>query len=160
VDSLFPFSQFVTRFVDDDSCLEEIKRLRYPNGVKCRVCNTITLHYRVQGRMAYACKVCRTQVYPLAGTIFEKTTTPLRVWFYCLFLLTQTRATLSIKQLEHELGVTYKTAWRMYTSVRLLMEQNNGDLLITPDEVSKMRRWTFFDKLEITFVEKQTSHNE
>ena len=40
------------------------------------------------------------------------------------------------------------------------MEQNNGDLLITPDEVSKMRRWTFFDKLEITFVEKQTSHNE
>jgi len=161
MDNSFSFSQFITRFPNDDACLEEIKRLRYPNGIRCIICNKTTMHYRLQGRKAYSCKYCRNQIYPLAGTIFEKTSTSLRVWFYCMFLLTQTRADISVKQLQQELGVTYKTAWRMYTSMKTLMQQNGEDLLVRSDEEgNKVRRWTFFDKLEITFVEKSTTSEE
>ncbi len=78
-----------------------------------------------------------------------------------MFLLTQTRADISVKQLQQELGVTYKTAWRMYTSMKTLMQQNGEDLLVRSDEEgNKVRRWTFFDKLEITFVEKSTTSEE
>jgi len=89
----------------------------------------------------------------LAGTIFEKTATPLRLWFYTLFLMTCTRAEISIKQLQRELGVTYKTAWRMYQRIHMLMEQNNGDLLVPVED--KVRKWLFFNKIEISVVEKQ-----
>jgi transposase len=153
MDQTFSFSKFLYRFPDDSICLEEIKRARFPKGVRCENCKKITIHYKILGRTAYACKYCRTQVYPLAGTIFEKTTTPLRLWFYAMFLMTHTRGEMSAKQLQRELGVTYKTAWRMYRSIYDLMSQNNGDLLAEFDK--KVHRWTFFNKIEITVVEKQ-----
>lgn len=159
----FYISQFFTRFPDDDSCLEEIKRLRYPNGIRCTVCKEITKHYRVKKRTAYSCKECRNQIFPLTGTIFEKTSTPLQLWFFTLFLLTHTRTDISIKQLQKELGVTYKTAWRMYTTVRALMLQNNGDLVYGPIEFAglkneaenKVRKWVFFNTFEFKVVQRQ-----
>lgn len=92
-------------------------------------------------------------MFPLAGTIFEKTTTPLRIWFYALFLMTQTRGEITIKELQKELGVTYKTAWRIYKQIYFLMEQNNGDLLAKVEE--KVHKWIFFNKIEISVVEKK-----
>ena len=149
----FSFSEFASRFSTEEFCLEEIKKLRYPHGVFCKVCKKVTKHYKIKKRISYACKICRTQIYPLVGTIFEKTTTPLRLWFYALFLMTYTRAEISIKQLQRELGVTYKTAWRMYQNIHILMEQNNGDLLVPVED--KVRKWIFFNKIEISVVEKQ-----
>src|SRR6266705_3213727 len=147
----FSFSQFLSQFSDDDSCLEEIRKIRYPNGVYCVRCKTKTIHYKITGRTAYSCKLCRNQVYPLSGTIFEKTTTPLRLWFIAMFLMTHSRGNISVKQLQRELGVTYKTAWRMYTQIHMLMAQNNGDLLV--DATENVRRWVLFNKIEITVPE-------
>jgi transposase-like protein len=159
MDGLFSFKQFITRFPDDRACLEEIRKLRYPRGISCASCKKVTRHYKLRGRVAYACQYCRKQVYPLAGTIFEKTTTPLRIWFYAFFLMTQTRADMSIKQLQRELGVTYKTAWRIYKQTRVLMGQNNEDLLKDFDKENKLFRWTFFNKIELKVVEKKESEN-
>lgn len=150
----FSFSHFLLRFSDDAICLEEIKKVRFQNGIICTQCNKKRTHYKISGRTAYACNVCRKQMFPLTGTIFEKTSTPLRIWFYAMFLMTYTRATISIKQLQRELGVTYKTAWRMYTSIKILMAQNNGDLLVIPVE-SNVLKWTFFNRFEIKVVEKE-----
>lgn len=155
----FLFSQFLSRFPSDDVCLDEISRLRYPKGVFCVKCKKITKHYRVKKRTAYSCKLCRNHIYPLVGTIFERTTTPLRVWFFALFIMTCTRADISITQLQRELGVTYKTAWRMYTNIKTLMEQNGGDLLKNPNEVNKLLKWTFFNKIELKVVEKETNES-
>lgn len=152
----FTFSAFVLQFPTDAICLEEVRKLRYPGGMSCAVCKKVTKHYKIHNRNAYACKFCRKQLYPLAGTIFEKTTTPLRIWFYALFLMTYTRGTISIKQLQKELGVTYKTAWRMFGSITLLMQQNNGDLLVDTVE-NNLLKWTFFNKFEIKVVEKKES---
>jgi len=150
--SNFTFSQFLKRFPNDDVCLEEIKKLRYPDGVHCTVCNRTTIHYRVKGRTAYTCKFCRNQIFPLAGTVFTKTSTSLRLWFYALYLLTQTRANISAKELQQELQVTYKTAWR----IKKLITENNADLLFGERDENKNRihKWVFFNKFQITLVEK------
>jgi transposase len=152
MDENFSFHNFLKRFPDDEACLEEIKKLQYPKGIYCTECGMATKHYKIKNRISYACKICRSQVSPLRGTIFEKTTTPLRVWFYAMFLMTQTRAEIPITRLQRELGVTYKTAWRIHTLLYELMEMKNGDLLMERDEKGQKRtglnRWSFFYKIE------------
>ncbi|HVA96101.1 MAG TPA: IS1595 family transposase [Candidatus Acidoferrales bacterium] len=162
MEDVFSLSNFLARFPDDTACFEEIKKQRFPKGIRCIVCRKITRHYKLQSRSAYSCKFCRKQTYPLAGTLFEKSSTPLRVWFLALFLMTHTRDGISSKQLQRELGMTYKTAWRIHKNIRMLMEQNNGDLLKRTIDKDKYRehKWVFFNKLEISWVEKNESPTE
>jgi len=128
-------TDFLKRYNTSEKCLEEIKNLRFPDGITCKKCKKVTSHYKIKGRMQYACQDCGTHIAPLAGSIFEKSTTPLTSWFYAMFLMINTRSGISAKQLERELGVTYKTAWRMFHQVRKLMadmdfEQLDGDVEI------------------------------
>lgn len=119
--------QFHAEFPDDDSCLEYLKEQRFPGGVThCAKCGVERKHYRVSGRTAYACDHCGHHIYPLAGTIFEKTSTSLKTWFYAMYLMGSTRCGISAKQIQRETGVTYKTAWRMFKQVRSLLSE--GDL--------------------------------
>jgi hypothetical protein len=148
----FPLSELIKQFPSNDACLEEIKKLRFPKGITCNKCDKITKHYKLQNRTAYTCEYCRSHVYPLAGTIFEKSSTPLRIWFYAMFLMTHTKGSISARKLQKELGVTYKTAWRITKRIHTLMEQNNGDLL---QDSEKIFAFTFFKKLEFRFVEKK-----
>jgi hypothetical protein len=68
-------NQFDAEFPNDDVCLETIKEQRFPGGVApCKKCGVERKHYRVSGRTAYACDHCGNHIYPLAGTIFEKST--------------------------------------------------------------------------------------
>ncbi len=117
--------QFNTEFPTDDVCLERIKEQRYGRMALpiCEKCGTDRKHHRVSGRTAYACDYCGNHIYPLAGTIFEKTTTSLRLWFYAMYLMGSTRCGISAKQIQRETGVTYKTAWRMFKQIRTLMSE-------------------------------------
>lgn len=54
-----------------------------------------TKHYRLTARKAFTCERCGTHVYPMAGTIFENSTTPLKSWFYAMYLIRSTRAGIS-----------------------------------------------------------------
>jgi transposase-like protein len=64
----------------------------------------------------------------MAGTILEHSPTPLKSWFYAAFLFSSTRTGISAKQLQREIGVTYKTAWRMFSQIRKLMAQGVSPL--------------------------------
>jgi transposase-like protein len=126
-DLRYTVAQFNAEFPSDDSCLEYIKEQRWPNGItQCAKCGVERKHHRVSGRTAYACQVCGNHIYPLAGTVFEKTTTPLKTWFYAMYLMGSTRCGISAKQIQRETGVTYKTAWRMFRQIRSLLSE--GDL--------------------------------
>jgi transposase-like protein len=124
----YTIGKFNERFPDEDACLDAILVQVYPDGISCRTCERVTKHHRRSGRKQYACDYCGTLVAPLAGTIFEKSSTPLKSWFYAMYLMAQTRCGISAKQLERELGVTYKTAWRMFTQIRRLMAEDGGPL--------------------------------
>jgi transposase len=118
----YTFNDFNRDFPTDDSCLEQIKEQRFPGGVAvCRKCEGPRKHYRVKGRTAYACDKCGNHIYPLAGTIFEKSSTSLRIWFHAMYLMGSTRCGISAKQIQRETGVTYKTAWRMFKQIRSLL---------------------------------------
>lgn len=123
----FTIAQFNEIFPDDDACLAFVKNMIYPDGMVCRKCGD-TKHYKLANRKAYSCNACGTHVYVLAGTIFEKSSTPLKYWFYAMYLMASTRTGISAKQLERELGVTYKTAWRMFTQIRKLLANETESL--------------------------------
>jgi len=117
-------NQFDADFPNDDVCLESIKEQRWPGGVAfCETCKKERKHYRVAGRTAYACDRCGHHIYPLAGTIFEKSTTSLRIWFQAMYLMGTTRCGISAKQIQRETNVTYKTAWRMFRQIRSLLSE-------------------------------------
>lgn len=121
----FTIRDFRQRFSSDDSCLNELMILRYGSLAKCPDCEKDTKFHRVNNRKCYECQWCGYQVYPMQGTIFEKTSTPLSDWFYVIYLMTATRSGVSAKEVERQLGVTYKCAWRMCHQIRLLMGNKN-----------------------------------
>jgi transposase len=119
---------FQAEFPDDEACLTWLWRhLHSPDGslADCPKCQRQRRFHRVKSRHSYSCDSCGQHIHPTAGTIFEKSTTPLRLWFHAVFLLSQTRCGISAKQLQRELGVTYKTAWRMHNKIRELL--GDGD---------------------------------
>ncbi len=119
--SQYSFMEFMRDFPDDASCLDFLWRQRYaPDGshAECPKCERERKFHRVKARPSYACETCGFQFYPLAGTIFHKSSTSLHLWFYAIHLMTSTRCGVSAKHLERELGVTYKTAWRMFNLIR------------------------------------------
>jgi transposase len=151
-------NQFDAEFPNDDVCLEQIKEQRWPGGIaRCETCDKDRKHYRVTGRTAYACDRCGHHIYPLAGTIFEKSTTPLRIWFQAMYLMGSTRCGISAKQIQRETGVTYKTAWRMFRQIRKLLceDVQLEGATIEMDEMyvgGKRRQRTMYDPSNKTCV--------
>jgi transposase len=85
-----------------------------------------------RGRPVYACDECLMQISPMAGTIFEHSSTSLRLWYYAMYLIS-TRCGISAKQIQRETGVTYKTAWRMFRQIRSLLSE--GDMQLEGEAV-------------------------
>lgn len=118
---------FQKRFPDEDACLTHLMRTRFGERFTCFKCQKQATYYRVKARRSFECEHCGYQVYPTAGTPFEKTRTSLRDWFYVMFLFCTTRNGVAAKEVERQLGVTYKTAWRMCRLIRLYMGYVDGD---------------------------------
>jgi transposase len=116
------------QFPTNDNCLEFLFDLRFPNGVYCEKCGKITNHYKRTGEKFYSCEFCGRGISPTANTIFHKSDTPLKSWFHAIFLMSSTKTGISAKQLQRELGVTYKTAWRMFKQIRKLMDEDVNPL--------------------------------
>ena len=85
---------------------------------RCEVERRFKRYETAQQRQSWTCTKCGHHLHPTAGTIFHKSSTSLHLWFYAMYLMTSTRCGISAKQLERELGVTYKTAWRMFHLIR------------------------------------------
>lgn len=119
--------KFQDRFPTEESCLEHLMRTRFGDRHDCEGCEREAHFYRVKARRSYACEYCGHQVYPTAGTPFDRTRTPLRDWFFVMFQFTTSRSGVAAKEVERQLGVTYKTAWRMCHLIRQYMGALNSD---------------------------------
>jgi transposase-like protein len=137
--------EFMREFPDDAACLEHLWRSRYsPDGEhsicpKCEKERVFRRYKTKQGRQSWTCTGCGHHVHPTAGTIFEKSSTSLHLWFYAMYLVTSTRCGISAKQLERSLGVSYRTAWRMLNKIRNELMADDGEQLrgdIEADETS------------------------
>jgi transposase len=131
------YTDFLRLFPDNNACMDYLRDRFYPAGAACPNCGKATKFHRVRGRSAYACQYCRHQVYPTAGTVFHKSTTSLQLWFWAIFLMSSTRCGISAKQLEREIGVTYKTAHRMFKQIRTLLAEDDDEPLDGEVEVDE-----------------------
>lgn len=122
-------TQLHKMFPNDDVCLEHIMRARYGETHVCgnRKCKKTAHYHRVKGRRAYECEWCGYQVYPTAGTPFDRTRTPLTVWFHVMHMFCVSRNGVAAKEVQRITGVTYKTAWRMCHEIRKYMGKVDGD---------------------------------
>ena len=119
--------QFQAQFPTEESCLDHLMRIRFGERHDCAKCGKNARYYRVSTRKVYSCEHCGYQIAPMAGTPFERTRTPLRDWFFVMFLFTTSRNGVAAKEVERQLGVTYKTAWRMCHEIRKYMATVDGD---------------------------------
>jgi transposase len=123
-DARYTLMDFSEEFPDDTACLEFLVAKLYPEGMFCPKCDRVTKHHRIKQRTCYGCQFCGHQEYPLKGTIFEGSSTSLKLWFYAMYLMASTRCGISAKQIERETGVTYPTAWRMFNKIRSMLDQD------------------------------------
>jgi transposase len=119
----FTIKQFNQKYPNDDACLHEIFINRYETLTNCPSCKKKTKFYKVSNRKCYACQFCGYQIHPLANTIFHKSDTSLKNWFFAIYLFANSKNGVSAKELERQLGVTYKCAWRMAKQIRILFTQ-------------------------------------
>jgi transposase-like protein len=122
--------EFMREFPDDATCLEWLWRQRCSDDgshAYCPKCKQTRKFHKVKSRPSWSCDTCGRHVHPTAGTIFHRSATSLHLWFYAMYLMTSTRCAVSAKHLERELGVGYKTAWRMANLIRNKLMVEDGD---------------------------------
>jgi transposase-like protein len=142
-ESDYSLMEFMRMFPDDAACLDQLWRDRFaPDGHHAYCpsdkCSRERKFHRTTTRASYTCDSCGLHVHPQKGTIFERSSTSLHLWFYAMYLMASTRCGISAKQMERELGVTYKQAHKMMKRIRTLMgddgEPLSGDVEV--DETS------------------------
>jgi len=111
---------FVEMFPDDMTCAAYLVKLRWPEGFVCPACKTKADPWQAsRGRLT--CQFCRHQASATAGTIFDKTRTPLTTWFEAAWHVSTAKNGLSAKTLERTLGTKYRVAWTMLQRFRVAM---------------------------------------
>lgn len=119
----YTFKTFQADFPDDAACLAAMMKVQF-GGTKitCPGCGVDGAQFHpMSRRRAFACQECGHHIYPCAGTIFHKSSTKLTHWFFAMYLMTSTRHGVAAKELERQIGCTYKTAWRMAHELRKLV---------------------------------------
>jgi len=122
--------QFFKKFPNDKTCLAHLFEVRFGQGHICPKCRRAAKWYSLKAERAFSCQWCGHHIHPTVGTLFEKSRTPLQLWFYAIYLFTSTRNGVAAKELQRQLGVTYKCAWRMGHKIREHMALVDGDRML------------------------------
>jgi transposase len=111
--------KFFKQFPNDESCLNHLFDIRLGQNHACPKCERKTKWFRIKAERAYSCQFCGYHLHPTVGTPFENSRTPLQLWFYAIYLFTTSgQRGVSGKELQRELGVTYKCAYRIGQKIR------------------------------------------
>ena len=122
------FYEFRNQFPDDEACLRQIMTSRYGGTeLDCPKCGAFSKFYRLTRDRAYLCQHCKHEIYPTAGTFMHRTHLPLHKWFYAMFLFSTSRHGVAAKELERQLDIPYKTAWRMAHEIRKYVARIDGE---------------------------------
>jgi transposase-like protein len=123
------WNEFLARFSSEEACAGYLERLRWAQGFVCPSCRAASVAYR-SSRLRLMCSECHHQSTVTAGTIFEKTRTPLRVWLAAAWYLTNQKQGVSALGLQRVLGLgSYQTAWMMLHRLRRAMVRPDRERL-------------------------------
>lgn len=111
-----PLGVYSNIYKTEDACAQELYRIKWPDGYRCPVCrHTEATVIRTRRLPLYECRRCWHQTSLTAGTVMEKSKTPLRKWFLVMYWLAQG---VSARRLSATIEVTYKTAWLIAHKIR------------------------------------------
>jgi transposase-like protein len=143
--------EFDRWFPSEAGCLDYLRQLRWPQGFRCPVCNGTAAWPTARGQLR--CTSCQRQTSPIAGTIFEGTRKPLRVWFQAMWYVTNQKLGVSALGLQRVLGLgSYQTAWAWLHKLRRAMVRPGRDRLAGDVEVDE----TYMGASETGVVGRQT----
>ena len=121
--------EFQDRFRSEEDCLEYIRRIRWPKGFVCPNCGH-DFGYELNERRLFQCGVCKRQTSVTAGTIFHKTRTPLRHWFWMIYQIAQDKGGASASKLARQLGGFQSTVWNQLQKLRHAMERRDEEITL------------------------------
>ena len=131
------WNEFLDCFASEETCLLYLEELRWPDGFVCPTCGVVGEPYR-SSRSRLMCRSCAHQGSVTAGTIFDKTRTPLRVWLAAAWYMTNQTLGVSALGLQRVLGLgSYETAWTMLHRFRRAMVRPERELLKGEVEVDE-----------------------
>ena len=131
------WNEFLDWFSSEEGCLSYLEKLRWPSGFVCPACGVAEEPYR-SSRARLMCRSCAHQGSVSAGTIFDKTRTPLRVWLAAAWYVTNQKLGVSALGLKRVLGLgSYQTAWTMLHRLRRAMVRPERELLKGEVEVDE-----------------------
>jgi transposase-like protein len=137
VDYPSDWNEFLSWFDSEDACLGYLEKLRWPAGFVCPACGSAEPAYR-SSRGRLVCRACNHQCTVTAGTIFDKTRTPLRVWLAAAWYLTNQKQGANALGLQRVLGLgSYQTAWTMLHRFRKAMVRPGRERLHGKVEVDE-----------------------
>ena len=128
--------EFETRFNTEDACRDYLSKMRWPHGIQCSNCQSNKVW--PMSRALYLCKQCRFQTSVLAGTIFQDSKKPLKLWFRAMWYVTNQKSGVSALGLQRILGFgSYRTAWKWLHKLRTAMVRPDRDRLSGVVEVDE-----------------------
>src|SRR4249920_34648 len=131
------FQEMDTWFRTEAGCRDYVRRLRWPEGFICRRCGAIGEPW-VTARGVFHCRACAGETSLTAGTIFEGTRKPLRMWFLAMWFVTSQKNGVSALGLQRVLGLgSYETAWTWLHKLRRAMVRPGRDCLAGAIEVDE-----------------------
>jgi transposase-like protein len=124
------FLEFQKNFPTEKAVVNYFLKIRYPNGLTCNHCGSPKVYGRKDNLKLFDCGNCHNTFSPFKDTIFEKSCTDLRKWVYAIHIFLNGKKGISGYQLQREVGVTYKTAWRMLQQIRIAMGNKEQEQFI------------------------------
>lgn len=120
---------FQARFLSDSECIRYLFKMRFPDGFACPGCGSVNAG-RINTRGLWQCRDCRRQTSLTAGSMFHRTRTPLKEWFWAIFLVARDKRGHSAMQLGKELGIPYARAWLMIHKIRAAMTHRDSSYML------------------------------
>ena len=122
------YREFVTMFPDDKSCTDFLNKLRWNDNFICPKCGATSTPWQ-QTHKRLVCPHCRYQTTVTAGTIFDRTRTPLTTWLEAAWHVTTAKNGMSATTIERTLGISYRVAWTMLQRFRVAMVRSEREML-------------------------------
>ena len=119
------FFEFQERFGTESDCFNHLRNLRWSEGFKCPKCGHTKAYY-MEKRKVFQCTECRNQTSLTANTILHKTRTPLKKWFWAIYVVGSDKRGCSAKRLQKMIDVSYATAWLIIHKIRHAMKERDS----------------------------------
>src|SRR5271156_2817214 len=135
-------TEFQKEFPDEAGCAAFLFKRRWPDGFVCPSCGGNRAAALKSRAYTFECYGCGRQTSITAGTAMHRTRLPLTAWFWAAHLMATHSNGMSARQLEDQLGLTYRTAWLLAQKLRRSMVDPGREPLEGVVEVDQSRLTT------------------